>query len=308
MADADQDAFDAQAFAQITGAGTPPSPAPAPTDQPKPEAQASAEVESKPAPVDRSKAMAALRYSTVPQSMLDKATDDELHEWSQSYREAEAKTKTELQQRSEETKRLRDELGRFQSQPETAKAAEPNGSTADLDLEAELKPIVDELREMGVPAGNKLATILKALNASQKAQVEGLSTVNKQLVGEVLSFFKDQSRSKLEAQYPQLSDDAVWAKVEEEGKPLLANYGDLSARQAYEKAYSKAAKLVLFDDIVKAQSEQVINQHRKRVQGAPTAPTRQQEARPMNDEERDLAVARALIDGKPDDALRIARG
>src|SRR5688572_13896133 len=52
-------------------------------------------------------------YGHVPKSVLEKASDTELQQWSSEYQVAETKTKTEFQRRAEVEKQLRDELGRF---------------------------------------------------------------------------------------------------------------------------------------------------------------------------------------------------
>ena len=299
MSDTEQDAVDAQAIASIMGTTA----APAQTEQPVAQAPV-VTAEPNVDVIDTT----ALKLAGVPQSVLDLVPKSELQQWASQTKERETKRATDFQQLSVERNAARDELGRFKAN-ETAKPAEPARPTVPaMDLEAELKPIVDELREMGVPAGNKLASVLKQAIAAQAAQVEGLSTVNKQLVQEVVGFFEDQALSKLEAQYPQLSDQAVRDRIKEEAQAFIPRYGNLSARAALAKSYEQAAKLVLFDDIVKNSTEQALNQHRTRLAQTSTAPTRSPDQRPMNDDERDTLIARLLQDGKPDEAMRVARG
>lgn len=304
---------DAAAFAKIFGAEALAAPAEHATEQPKPEAQASATAESEGTAWDgRDKAVTLLStYGRVPLSVLEKTPDAVLQEWSAGYREAEAKTKSELQRRSEEAKQLRDELGRFKSvKQEAADSAEPTGPTATSDLEAELKQIADELRENGIPVGDKLAAVIKKNQIAQSAKVEGLSAVNRQLANEMLDFFIDQSRSTLAAQYPQLSNDETFARVREELDAELGTgrYSNLSMRQAISSALNKSARVVLFDDIVKSRVEAVQSNHRERLAGQPTAPTRQPQAKAMTPEERDSHIAALLVAGKTEEARQVARG
>lgn len=287
---------DDAAIAQILG-----------TSQPEPGAQAPAEAVPSGEGAEVAIDLTALKFLGVPQSVLDATPKPVLQEWSTQAKERETKRATDIQQRSEETKQLRDELGRFKA-VETPKTEERVAPTPAVDLEAELKPIVDELQDAGVPAGKKLASVLKALSASQSAQVEGLTAANKQLVSEVVGFFEDQALSKLEAQFPQLSDPAIRERVLESAKGDYGRFSNLSARQAIAKAVDRAARLELFDDIVKSQADLVINQHRKRDAGQPTAPTRQPQAKPMSDDERETQVAALLQAGKRDEAMRLASG
>lgn len=280
-------------------------------EQPKPAAQAAAEAvpETKGGEVEVD--LTPLTYLGVPKSVLETVPKSVLQEWSTQAKERETKRATDIQQRSEELKQLRDELGRFKSQPVQATTkAEPAKPTAQADLDSELKSVVDELRDLGVPAGEKLASVLKAREAAANARVEGLETVNQRLATEVGEFFIEQARSKLEVQYPQLSDDAVFTRVRDEAELQVATgrYKEMPYRKAIAAAIDTAAKLVLFDDIVKAQTEKVQSQHRERIAGQPTAPSRQPEARPMSPEERDDKIAELLMAGKTEDAKRLARG
>lgn len=296
---------DAVALAAILGTGK--------ADQAAPEAQAS-EPSEPDAPVaeDLKKVLTALEYAGVPKSVLESTPEAVLRTWGTEQQGREAKTKTELQRRSEEAKQAKDELGRFASvkQPETATQPERKARTDDVDLEAELKPIVDELRELGVPAGERLASAMKRMSAASSARLEGLESVNRSLVSEVTEFFVDQARSKLEAQYPQLSDDAVFAKVREESEAQVrtGRYENVPYRKGIAQALETAAKLVLFDDIVKSHSEKVQSQHRERIAGQPTAPSRRPEAVKLSDDDLDTQIAQLLSAGKTEEARRLARG
>jgi hypothetical protein len=307
----EQGMTDDAAFASL---GMADAAAPAQVDQPEPGAQVPATAEPEAKTWDGRDAATALlsSYGHVPKSVLEVTPDAVLQQWSAEYQASETKTKTEIQRRSEEVKQLRDELGRFTptGKPETATKAEPTRPTAAADLDAELKPLVDELRELGVPAGEKLASLLKRHVASSSAEVEGLRSVNGQLAGEIGEFFVDQARSQLAAQYPQLSDDSIFEKVREEANIQLktGRYEGIPFRKAIASAMATATKLTLFEDIVKAGVEKVQSNSRERLAGQPTAPTRQPAPKPMTPEERDDRIADLLIAGKAEEAQRLARG
>jgi hypothetical protein len=278
-------------------------------DQPEPGAQAPATAEPASKGWDgREKATALLStYGHVPKSVLDATSDADLQKWSSEYQAAETKTKTEIQRRSEEVKQLRDELGHFKSQPETPAKVDPRkGPTPDADLEAELKPLVDELRDAGVPAGEKLAAVLKSHLRSTSDRAD----VSQQVASELGEFFVEQARSQLAAQYPQLSDDEVFTKVREEAEAHLrtGRYEGIPFRKAVSSALSTAAKVVLFDDIVKSHAEQVQSNNRARLSEQPTAPTRQQQPKPMTPEEREDRIADLILAGKSEEARRLAIG
>jgi hypothetical protein len=289
---------------------------PVTTNQPEPGAQAPATVEPQGTDGDVEIDLTPLQLQGVPKSVLDALPKSALQEWSAQAKERETKRSTDFQQRSEEAKqakaeaaKLRDELGRFTKGSEATTNADRK-ATADVDLDALFKPIVDKLRSEGVDVGEQLASAIKAAQLSQSAKVEGLSTVNQQLVGEMLEFFVDETRSKLAAQYPQLSNDETNARVREELNAELQSgrYKEMSLRAAISKAYDKSARVVLFDDILKSHVEKVQSNHRERLAGQPTAPSRQPAARALTPEERDDRIADLLIAGKPEEAQQFARG
>lgn len=286
-------------------------------EQPKPGAQAPAEAVPQGSEPEVAIDLTALKLQGVPQSVLDLIPKPALQEWSAQAKEREAKRATDFQQRAEEAKqakteaaRLRDELGRFtSSKPETAAGTERK-PTVDVDLDAELKPLVDELREAGVTtAGEKLSSILKRLSTAKAAEVEGLKTVNQQLAAEMGEFFVDQARAKLVEQYHQLSDDAIFEKVNEEAKARLQSgrYGDMPYRKAIVKAMEGAAREVLFDEIVKDQVDRARSNDSKRIAGQMTAPTRQPDKAPPTADDLDNQVIALIKAGKLDEAARLAR-
>lgn len=250
-----------------------------------------------------------LKLLGVPKSVLEKLDKSALQEWSAQTRERESKRSTDFQKVSEERKQALAELAALKQASEQTKKAEPQVPTADVEFDAQLKSIADELKEFGLPSGEKLAQVVKAMKSATAAQVEGLQAVNQRLAAEVSEFFIDQARNKLEAQYPQLSDDAVFKAVRQEADALYetGRFADLPYRQAVSKAMESAAKLVLFDDIVKSHTEKVQSQHRERLSSQPTAPTRQAAPVPMTEEDREMAVANLLLAGKTDEAVRVAR-
>lgn len=250
-----------------------------------------------------------LKLLGVPKSVLEKLDKSALQEWSAQTRERESKRSTDFQKVSEERKQAMAELAALKQAGEQTKKAEPQVPTADVEFDAQLKSIADELKEFGLPSGEKLAQVVKAMKSATSAQVEGLQAVNQRLAAEVGEFFIDQARNKLEAQYPQLSDDAIFKAVRLEADALYetGRFADLPYRQAVSKAMESAAKLVLFDDIVKSHAEKVQSQHRERLSSQPTAPTRQAAPTPMSEEDREMAIANLLIAGKTDEAVRVAR-
>lgn len=251
-----------------------------------------------------------LKLLGVPKSVLEKLDASELREWSSQTHERESKRSTDLQKLSEERKLALAELASLKKPETTTKAAEPKAPTAaETEFEAQLKSIADELKEFGLPSGEKLAQVVKAMKSATSAQVEGLQAVNQRLASEVGEFFIDQARAKLEAQYPQLSDEATFKAVRAEADALFetGRFNDMPYRQAVSKALDSAAKLVLFDDIVKARTEQIQSQHRERLSSQPTAPSRQAAPVPMSEADREMAIANLLIAGKTDEATRLAR-
>ena len=251
-----------------------------------------------------------LKLLGVPKSVLEKLDASELREWSSQTHERESKRSTHLQKLSEERKLALAELASLKKPETTTKAAEPKAPTAaETEFEAQLKSIADELKEFGLPSGEKLAQVVKAMKSATSAQVEGLQAVNQRLASEVGEFFIDQARAKLEAQYPQLSDEATFKAVRAEADALFetGRFNDMPYRQAVSKALDSAAKLVLFDDIVKARTEQIQSQHRERLSSQPTAPSRQAAPVPMSEEDREMASAKLLLAGNTDEATRLAR-
>lgn len=287
----------------------PVAPASAEVNQPVEAAQAAPQVEPSSDVGEVEVDLTPLKLLGVPQSVLEKLPRSELLEWSSQTKERESKRSADFQQRSVEAKQALAELAALKEQAAKVSKEAERKPTVELDLDAQLKPIVDKLAEYGVPAGDELAAAIKGLKSATAAQIEGLQTVNQRLASEVGEFFVDQSRQKLLEQYPQLSDDAVFDAVRKEADMLFetGRFADIPYRKAVGKALESAAKLVLFDDIVKARSEKVQSQHRERLASQPTAPTRQQAPAPVSDEDRESMIANALIAGKLEEAQRIAR-
>lgn len=297
-------------IASILGGGQPEPAAPvAATNQPAEAAQAEPQGEPS-AEGGEAIDLTPLKLLGVPKSVLEKLDASELREWSSQTHERESKRSTDLQRISEERKQALAELASLKKPETTTKAAEPKAPTAaETEFEAQLKSIADELKEFGLPSGEKLAQVVKAMKSATSAQVEGLQAVNQRLASEVGEFFIDQARAKLEAQYPQLSDEATFKAVRAEADALFetGRFGDMPYRQAVHKALDSAAKLVLFDDIVKARTEQIQSQHRERLSSQPTAPSRQAAPVPMSEADREMAIANLLLAGKTDEATRLAR-
>jgi hypothetical protein len=245
---------------------------------------------------DLERALSALRRDGLSKDVLEHLSDDQILELGLKR----AKVQSDTDDVYRELQELRAKESARESTEESGASEHTVEPTSDqpsqLDFSAAVQPFSEEF---GADAGTALAGVLESVTAPLVQQLQSLHQI-------VLPVVLERTRASLGERFPGVSDDDAWGKVSQKAVRFWKS-GDYESEA---DAWDDAARAVLGrpeDRQAAERLEKERTENRSKETGQFNARTpRTKRERPLTDEQRVDGILEAVLDGRPDDARRIA--
>ena len=237
------------------------------------------------------KALGALRRDGLPQSLIDKMSDDEILNYGDK--------RSKVQGDTDDAYRQLTELKKTQeTAPESSEESEALAEPADQPPAVNLQDAVKPFAEI---FGDDAAEALQQVTAAAvQPYREQLASQQVALEG----FLMREARTELQGQFPSLATDEGFVSVQDRMQTLVksGDYGDITALM------SDACRLAFAGEGGPSSKEQQTRLAQTKAGGQPTVDGVRvsHEGPPMTDDERDDAILRAIEGGtNPTDVQRL---
>jgi len=281
------------------------APKEAPDEEPEPEEQPdgdSADGEAPESPEradaegDLERALSALRRDGLSKALLDNLSDEQILELGLKRAKVQSDTDAAYRELQELRKKESAREGTEESGASEHTVEPTSDQPSPLDFSSAVEPFAEEF---GADAGTALRGALERVASPLVQQIEGLRQM-------LLPVMLEKTRTELGERFPGLSDNDAWSKVTDKAARFWRGGGYESEADAWDDA----ARAVLGRPEDRRDSdrrERARQESRARSSGQfnGNVPKTRRE-RPLTKDQRTDAILDAVLDGRVDEARRVA--